>query len=740
MLRESEPARLNHVLCVTVVFLLLAWSTLRAESTRPVVLANDLVSFEFQPPRMGLSALVDLAGGVNHIRGGRDDYTVWELVFAHGAREQVVRNSGFECTGWEITPSPDGGRILRMEWRSLDLWKETDVMDVVVTVDLPPDRGTADWRISVDNRSDSWGLMEVRFPCFSGFLEAGRYDLAIPDFKTGSLHRNATGLKTNYWGYPSSGWPMAFLYAVRGEAGVYLGAHDPEAWSKRFLVDPGEKFYFTTFTENMGVAGAGYGGHYPAVIGIHRGGWLEACKLYRDWTLGQTWGSGGPLSGRNDIPGSMKELGLWMVRGLMEFGPVETRDKTLYDDGEMFLDANRYFGFPIGVQWYNWHHNRFDNRYPDFLPPRPGFAEVVRQSNEAGILLAPYINALSVDYDLPEFRERFHDVAVKDRYGVPEIVFYGDFASRMTFVCVSTERWHGIVTSLVDTLTGHYGCNSLYLDQIAAAKAHLCFDPDHGHPLGGGGWWSEKYRELCHKTKQVAVPRRAALTTEFFCEVYADCMDAFLTWEPPDDSQIPMVSAVYGGYALCYGSPMNLDLDDRIFMAVQARDFLWGRQVGWMGFKLFDSPEYRLKLEWLKKIGAVRMLAHKYLTYGEFMGMLEFGSTVDSVSGVWAPPGALTGREITGSSPLVMGALWRAEDGSLGVFLVNCLDRRYDCEFRLDPAVSSLFPELESGYDLTRVTTSGRRSVSTNLTFPLELNETLEPGEIMLLEFMSRGR
>ncbi|MCE5272703.1 DUF6259 domain-containing protein [bacterium] len=713
-------------------------SLLNAQKEQIVRLENKQVRFEFQPPRMGLSALVDRSADLNHIRGGRDDYTVWELVFSHGERQQVIRSSSFDCSDWSEEPRPDGGSRLRLSWRGLSLWKEKDILDITVTVDLPPDKGCAEWRIAVDNRSDSWGLAEVHFPFFTGFLAAGEYDLAIPDYKTGSLHRRASGLLTNYFGYPSSGWPMAFLSANRGDSGVYLAAHDSAAWNKRYVIEPGEKFYFLTYAENMGQAGNGFSAPYPAVIGVYRGGWIEACKLYREWTIKQAWGSGGPLSARTDTPVSIKELGLWLVHGLFDFGPVESRTNTLAGDERLFLQAKKYFGFPIGVQWYNWHHNRFDNEYPDFLPPRPGFREVTARAVKAGVLVAPYINGLSFDYDRPEYRRRFEDLAVKDRLGTPEIVFYGDFSARMTFACVSTERWHDIVTALVDTLSGYYGSNAIYLDQIAAGKPQLCFDRSHGHPLGGGGWWCADYRKLCQEAKRVAVPRGAALTTEFFCETYIDCMDAFLTWEPPDESQIPMTPAVWGGYTLCYGSPMKLDIDDRIFMAVQARDFLWGRQVGWVGMELVTDPARRAKLEWMKKLGAYRMLSHKYLTYGEFLGMLRFDSAVDSVSGLWAPPGALTAVEIRGSAPLVQGALWKAEDGALGIVLVNCGERSAECSFGLDPADYPFDGGWSGSYDLVRINPGGRRTISENRPLPATFHETLEPGEIRLLELAPR--
>ena len=40
------------------------------------------------------------------------------------------------------------------------------------------------------------------------------------------------------------------------------------------------------------------------------------------------------------------------------------------------------------------------------------------------------------------------------------------------------------------------GVKGVYIDQIAAAAPTLCFDKSHGHPLGGGHWWTEGYWKL----------------------------------------------------------------------------------------------------------------------------------------------------------------------------------------------------------------------------------------------------
>jgi len=59
----------------------------------------------------------------------------------------------------------------------------------------------------------------------------------------------------------------------------------------------------------------------------------------------------------------------------------------------------------------------------------------------------------------------------------------------------------------------------VYIDQIAAAAPTLCFDKTHGHPLGGGHWWTEGYWKLLDAIRQTIPPDRM-LTTECNGEPY----------------------------------------------------------------------------------------------------------------------------------------------------------------------------------------------------------------------------
>ena len=317
-----------------------------------------------------------------------------------------------------------------MEWNDLRWWKENRALTVRVTVDLPADSGLAQWRISVDNKSDYWGLWTVAFPLVNGLPEAGKYDLAHPVFASGGqLLRAWSGeIKARN---PSGGFPMQFLALSRGRDSVYLATRDPSGYAKDFALDSGEKtLSIIHYAENMGVVGSDYPGYYPVEFGVYQGRWQEAALHYREWALQQKWVQAGKLSQRADFPEILKNLGVWILGDWVWEG-AEGQPQQM--DAPL-LDAQKFLGVPIGLHWYNWHHMKFDNEYPHFLPPKPEFAERVRDLVDHGVLVMPYINGSSADFNIPDF-DKFAPYAILDEAGGYRMRFYGETSGRLLSMC-----------------------------------------------------------------------------------------------------------------------------------------------------------------------------------------------------------------------------------------------------------------------------------------------------------------
>ncbi len=129
------------------------------------------------------------------------------------------------------------------------------------------------------------------------------------------------------------------------------------------------------------------------------------------------------------------------------------------------------------------------------------------------------------------------------------------------------------------------------------------------------------------------------------------------------------------------------------------------------------KPEHSRKAAYLKKIGKYRVAGKKFLTYGELVDLIDH---TDTISEPW-------------TTPIVQGAVWKAEDGSLGVFFVNHLEKESVMEWTIDPEKYGLEPRGDE-YAITRIGPEGRRLEDTVPGREIRRTEALGPWEVRILE------
>lgn len=661
--------------------LLLAFALTGAAQTidpaKGLTLSNGQVRFEFEPGGMGLSAMIDLASGVNHVPASKDKRLLWEVAFGKGTLIRRITNHTRPCTHARLEKRPGGVQRAILEWNDQRWWLEDRVVSVQVYVDLPAAGSVAQWRIFVDNRSDYWGLWSVAFPLVSGLPASGQYDLARPVFASGGHLLKAWSGKLEAR-YPSGGWPMQFLALSRGRDSIYLASQDPDARAKDFYLESGQRLGIVHYPENMGVAGSDYPDYYPVALGVYQGGWLEAAQIYRPWALAQKWAGAGRLSQRPEVPAIARDAGLWM-RGDWVWNEKEGTPEQM---NAPFVDVRGRMDVPMAIHWYNWHHMPFDNLYPHFLPARPGFKERVKLLVDRGFLVMPYINGSSADMNIPDFA-RFAPHAITDEAGGFRMHFYSDAAGRLLSMCPSSGFWRNAITKVVEDLIGGEGVNGVYVDQISAMSHELCFNPDHSHPRGGGRYWTDGNRDLLRQLRAVAHRdgRKAVITSEGADEVFFDLLDANLTWALPTDWEIPLMQVVYSGYTLFFGSPCDYKASDRFFRFAQGQALIDGRQNGWNDFGLFQ-PQYARKIDYFRQCGKYRIAAGKYLTYGRLLQPVESVPPVPS----FEEDGLGWNIKHRGKVPSAEARLWQAEDSRLALILASYVDEPVKFTWTLDPA------------------------------------------------------
>ena len=132
---------------------------------------------------------------------------------------------------------------------------------------------------------------------------------------------------------------------------------------------------------------------------------------------------------------------------------------------------------------------KFDNEYPHFLPPKPGFAERVKDLVSQGVLVMPYINGSSADLNIPDF-DKFGPHAIVDEAGGYRMHFYGETSGRLLSMCPTQEYWQNTISSLVKAwwrITASTACTSIRLPpwNTNSASTRSTAIPGRGTLLGG---------------------------------------------------------------------------------------------------------------------------------------------------------------------------------------------------------------------------------------------------------------
>ncbi|MCD6359774.1 MAG: hypothetical protein J7M38_02850, partial [Armatimonadetes bacterium] len=410
-----------------------------------------------------------------------------------------------------------------------------------------------------------------------------------------------------------------------------------------------------------------------AVIARVGGGWYPATQKYRRWLAANApwWPEPDDEFTRSDRPGWLEDICLWaLMSGTPEqvVGPVRE-----------FAD---YMGLPVAVHWYNWHQIPFDNDYPHYFPTRPGFAEGVAELQDAGVRVIPYINGRLWDTDTEDFATDGIKYCTKNRDGEPYVEVYGS-KQKLAPMCPSQEFWRRKLEGIVLRLVGdEVGVDGVYMDQIAAARPRLCYDRTHGHPLVGGHWWVDGYRELLARLQPelAQVSPEKMLTTESNAEPYAKYFDTYLMCNSMGNNLVPLFPAVYGGKMLMFGRYMSShDWDELSTMAQkQGQLFVWGAQLWWSYVGVMKHEQAG---PWLRDLARVRHRVREFFNSGRMIAPPRLEGNDDRVSCDWHRrwvPGLVT-------TPAVLAGAWQVRDGRVMIPLVNCSDAPQTVTLRLRP-------------------------------------------------------
>jgi hypothetical protein len=305
------------------------------------------------------------------------------------------------------------------------------------------------------------------------------------------------------------------------------------------------------------------------------------------------------------------------------------------------------------------------------------------------------------------------------------------------------------------------------MDQACSSLA--CYDPTHGHPLGGGAWWIAGFQQLAADIRQRCSPvKQVALAGEGCGEAWLPHLDLMLSlqvsmeryaapgqWEP-----IPMFHAVYHDCTVLYGNyssltrppyddlwpaqyapqkPLEL-LDAKFaqqFRLEQGRAFVWGQQPTLANFLPEQLESRRAELDFVIRIARLRRAAAKYLRDGVFLRPPVTGAGQATIPmsrlSIYAGQQEAV-QEYTKTVSVVLASAWQAADGAIAVALVNLCDEPVPVRILLDaPAY-----HLPAAGVMRRIGVADSSVTETFEHGRAELSLTLDPADVRVYEFVAR--
>ncbi len=725
---------MNRILCsiLLAAFLHTQVSAYSAEK-QLYRLSNAFVSLEFYTPQQG--------GGLRSVKNQRgfefinrhNDKSLWQvelkrILQTEPAKSSILRwhldterlDGVAERTDTSkkddiIRISSDGTSALckvekgkdslTMSWQRIDVGAEKAVLDVSVTVTLAENDRFARFRVSFNNRSNKFTVFYLTAPLFNGIYPSdGKTELdwlASPVFN-GRLMRDP--IKNGIMGKPyrfqpnRSGHSMQFDTYYHNKNGLYFGCFDGMQNTKRYYLAADNRKGFSWgmvhVPNNMKSVPQIWSTPYDTVLRCYEGDWYDACRIYREWALKQSWTAEGPLYQRVSTPEWFKEIDLWMM-----WSPIQGPKMLPYD--RKVLES--LYGLSKGFKVHYWgkgHHLCRMN--PECFPLDDKSLVFIDKAKAHDYKLIGYVQGIIWDRETKSFQElNGSEHTVRNFYG-QQVVWEFDKKKG------SAEHHIGVIVHpggiwtevLGDTIfkMARVGFDAAYLDSFNHGGTYMNFNPRYSNECGGGNTYIKNNQEMLRKIKKQVrqINPNFCFSSESFWEGNMAIVDGFLTCNTTGQLlkkgviyAIPMIHSVYHDYALCLGAWMSrwdLEADDGLsYIAKNAQAFVWGVKSAWnQPFYLSKHKDHQVALEITRKRCKAYAAAHKFLVYGEMLREPKLLTPVPDVDLKWYINWSKRYYDI--SMPAVLCSAWRAPDGNLGLVLCNISSERQEISLVFDEA------------------------------------------------------
>lgn len=555
-------------------------------------------------------ALDESSGRILQIRAGAETLSLRGSLWRVDAGEQKERFTLFEMTSFSFEQTDK----LKLFWHSEEMSVQVRlfVQDKLLKMD-----------ISVSCQTKA--LHRIYFPVFEGVekISSDNDYLTIP-FQNGFLIKNPvdtllnTDAEVPFWmgrggkkyenDYPAQYSYQYFSYYNPEKLGYYWACEDGNSYIKtigqHYNADvDGMDLVFTNYPEGMGTVRY-YALPYVYAFGFFHGDWQTATKIYRGWATHQKWCT---LLKDRDISSRVKEIDF--VRINHEHYDLGTRSEEYIQTCAMIQER---LNCRPAMHWYGWNKAP---KHGDWYPEMANFSNKVwkeelsqinKRLDSMGIIKLPYVNVHLWDSHLKSFEEE----DARSMLVLPESRTLSDEPwspdGNLYAACHASSKFKNKVLQLFDRLVRDEGFDGIYIDQVASFNATLCFEENHGHPVGGGNWWADEYHNMIGTFRKL-MPQGKILTTESCCEAYHDLFDMFLILDTCSQDHgfhavcgcdnvesLPLFAMIYNDSAVAYGSICKFENNDDQFAFNYIRNILWGMIPTAEGMEMewiADAPE-----------------------------------------------------------------------------------------------------------------------------------------------------
>jgi hypothetical protein len=655
---------------------------------------------------------------------------------------------------------------LRLTWGGFG-FPQAPQLIVEATVRLDASQPLSRWQFAVRN-TGGLALQTVRFPRLINVPAQPGERLAVPVWMGQEMEgprvllQGADGKPKRFeWAYPGL-LSMQCLALVGGGAGLYVACDDTAGYLKDFAVfgstNAGLNLEILHMPESDAASRDQYPLPYSIVLGAFHGDWFAAAGLYRAWATNQPWARESRLK-RGLVPSWVTNTALWVWNRGPSPGVLDPA-----------IALQKDLGLSVSVFWHWWHGCAYDVGFPEYLPPREGeasFKAALQRAHAHDVRAIVYMNqrlwGMTTASWTNENAARFA-VNAADGQVKPEV--YNTFTkSPCASMCMGTEFWRNKYAGLAASAFGQLAVDGIYMDQACSSLA--CFDPLHGHAIGGGTYWMAGFKSLAADIRQRCDMRGGpALAGEGCGENWLPYLDLMLClqvsrerYAAPDGWEtIPFFHAVYHGYGVFYGNYSSLTMppyDDlwpaefapkeplklldrkfsRQFYLEQARAFVWGQQPTLANFRPALLRERAEEIAFLVRLARLRKLATKYLQDGVMLPppMVERPHEETPMSRLSIYAGQQGGlKEFQKTVPQILAAVWRATDGTVAIAVVNVSNQPATLTLHLDTSTAGL-PKRGRVY---RIAEHGRKPIGSFRGKALRLTPELAPLEACVLELV----